>query len=371
MQRRTASTAIALMALVFTSAAATPALGDGSEQPPTVTVVATGLDSPRKLSFAPNGDLYVAESGAPSASPGACFVHPQFGDVCVHHTGAITKISKQGVQTRVVEGLPSGVSAEEANGPFDVLVKGNTLTIAMGIGGSLENRDQLGADGALLGTVIETKLKGKQAEPKLVADLLAFEAAHNPDEGEIDSNPVDLLRVGKDLVAVDAGGNDVLLLGGKDDGVRGALAVLDPVLVSPAPFPGAPDPFPAQPVPTVATVGPDGLLYVGQLTGFPFQQGAASIYRYGDNGLEVYATGLTNVTDIAFKGKTLYAVQISATGLQTGVTGSLVKVDPGGNHTTVVGDLFAPYGLAIRGHDAYVTTGSVAPGGQVVKVSLR
>lgn len=369
MQRRTASTAITLMALVFTSAAAIPVSANGDDAPPDVEVVATGLNSPRKLSFAPNGDLYVAESGAPSDSPGACFLHPQFGEVCVHNTGGITKISKKGVQTQVIQGLPSAVSAEEANGPFDVLVKGNTLTIAIGLGGSLANRDQLGVDGALLGTVVETKMKGNHRAVEIRADLLAFEAEHDPDGAGIDSNPVDLLAVGKEIVAIDAGGNDVLLLN-RGDGVRTTLAVLDPVLVSPAPFPGAPDPFPAQAVPTVSTVGPDGALYVGQLTGFPFQQGAASIFRYGPNGPEIYATGLTNVTDIAFKGNTLYAVQISDTGIQTGLTGSLLKVDPGGNHTTVVGDLFAPYGLAIRGHDAYLTTGSVAPAGQVIKVSL-
>lgn len=371
MQRSTASTAIALMALVLTSAAALPAAGNGGDDPPAVEVVASGLDSPRKLSFAPNGDLYVAESGAPSDAPGACFEHPQFGEVCVHHTGAVTKISKKGAQTRVVEGLPSAVSAQEANGPFDVLVKGNTLTIAMGMGGSLEHRNQLGADGSLLGTIVDARLKGKDVQPSVRADLLAFEAANDPDGQGIDSNPVDLLSVGKEMIAVDAGGNDVLLLGGGDDGVRGAIAVLDPVMVSPAPFPGAPDPFPAQPVPTVATVGPDGLLYIGQLTGFPFQSGAASIFRYGPDGLEVYATGLTNVTDMAFAGDTLYAVQISDEGIQSGLTGSLVEVDPGGDHTTVAGDLFAPYGLAIRGDDAYVTTGSVAPGGQVIRVSLR
>lgn len=369
MQRRKVSIAISALALVLSSALAVPASGHGDEDPPGVEVVATGLDSPRKLSFAPNGDLYVAESGAATGSPGACFGHPQFGEVCVHHTGAVTKISKKGVQTRVVEGLPSAVSADEANGPFDVLVKGNTLTIALGMGGSLEHREQLGADGELLGTVVETKTKGNHRTVDVRADLLAFEADNDPDGAGVDSNPVDLLAVGKDTVAVDAGGNDVLLLD-RDEGVRTALAVLDPVLVQP-PFPGAPDPFPAQAVPTVATVGPDGLLYVGQLTGFPFEQGSANIYRSGPDGLEVYAEGLTNVTDMVFAGDDLYAVQVSDEGIQSGLSGSLVRVDPGGQHTTVADDLFAPYGLAIRGHDAYVTTGSVAPGGQVVRIPLR
>jgi hypothetical protein len=37
----------------------------------------------------------------------------------------------------------------------------------------------------------------------------------------------------------------------------------------------------------------------------------------------------------------------------------------------VAGGLFAPYGVAIRGQDAYVTTGSVvAGGGEVVRIHL-
>lgn len=45
----------------------------------------------------------------------------------------------------------------------------------------------------------------------------------------------------------------------------------------------------------------------------------------------------------------------------------------GGSTFTVVADnLFAPYGIAVKGSTAYVTTGSVAPGaGQVVAIPLR
>jgi hypothetical protein len=68
----------------------------------------------------------------------------------------------------------------------------------------------------------------------------------------------------------------------------------------------------------------------------------------------VYASSLTNVTDLAFDGRTLYAVQISTEGLLTGPTGSVVEVRPGpSNHTTVAGGLFAPYGIAISNGSAY------------------
>jgi hypothetical protein len=49
-------------------------------------------------------------------------------------------------------------------------------------------------------------------------------------------------------------------------------------------FPSLPNPTgvgPPQiePVPTSVARSPDGALYVGELTGFPFEQGLANIYR--------------------------------------------------------------------------------------------
>jgi hypothetical protein len=78
------------------------------------------------------------------------------------------------------------------------------------------------------------------------------------------------------------------------------------------------------------------------------------------------------VTDLAFDGRTLYAVQISTEGLLTGPTGSVVKIWPGGSqHTTVAGGLFAPYGIAISKGNAYVTTGAVAKDvGEVLRIRL-
>jgi sugar lactone lactonase YvrE len=126
-------------------------------------------------------------------------------------------------------------------------------------------------------------------------------------------------------------------------------------------------------VPTSVVVGPDGAYYVSQLTGFPFEKGSAKIWRIGKGGsLSVHAEGLTNVTDLAFADDgTLYAVEISEEGLLNGPIGALVKVNPGGAPQVIAGGLFAPYGLALSGGAAYVTTGSVvAGGGEVVRIPL-
>ena len=128
-----------------------------------------------------------------------------------------------------------------------------------------------------------------------------------------------------------------------------------------------------QAVATSTAVGPDGALYVSELTGFPFPKGGASIYRIGRNGaLSVYASGLTNVTDLAWRGRTLYAVQISTNGLLTGPSARWSRWPRGRQRRRSCStDLFAPYGLALRGNAAYVTTGSVAPGaGQVMRIPL-
>ena len=130
--------------------------------------------------------------------------------------------------------------------------------------------------------------------------------------------------------------------------------------------------IPVQSVPTAVQQGPDGAWYVAELTGFPFPVGGSTIWRIGaDGAVTAYASGLTNVTDLAWSGTDLYAVQIADNGLLAGPTGSLVKVSTTGSHETVAGPWFAPYGVAIKGADAFVTTCSVcAGGGQVIKVPL-
>lgn len=90
-----------------------------------------------------------------------------------------------------------------------------------------------------------------------------------------------------------------------------------------------------------------------------------------------YATGLTNVTDLAFGADgTLYAVEIAEHGLLNGPIGAVVAIPPGGGavHRTIAAGLFAPYGIAVSGHSAFVTTGSILPaaagGGQVIRIPL-
>ena len=76
--------------------------------------------------------------------------------------------------------------------------------------------------------------------------------------------------------------------------------------------------IPMQAVPTTVAVRPkDPNVYVGQLTGFPFPPGAATVWGIKPDGTTfAYATGFTNIVDIAWGPKgSLYVLEITRNGL--------------------------------------------------------
>ena len=118
-------------------------------------------------------------------------------------------------------------------------------------------------------------------------------------------------------MVADAAANDVLGVDFKKQITT--LAVFPDVLVPAPPFIQPPPPggmIPMQAVPTTVAVRPkDPNVYVGQLTGFPFPPGAANVWAVAPDGSKtVYASGFTNITDIAWGRKGwLYVVEIPAT----------------------------------------------------------
>lgn len=365
--RRTSlrSVAVAVSAGVLVLSTTLPAAaGGGRPSPDTPTVVASGLNNPRQLSFDAQGNLYVAEAGSGGAGP--CMTGPEGGSVCFGPSGSITKISRGGTQSRVVTGLPSiggQGTGEQALGASDVLaLPGGSLAVLIGLGGSPALRAGLPVPAQRMGTLQLVTRSGRFFQ---LADVARFEEQTNPIH-DVDSDPVGLDVSGGRFVIADAGGNTVVSL--SRQGLKTVAVFPDQTATFPDGTTGA-----TQSVPTSAVRGPDGALYVSQLTGFPFQEGLANIYRVDRRGaVSVYASGLTNVTDLAFRGRTLYAVEISERGLLSGPIGALVEVPRNSTSPTVVaGGLFAPYGLAIHRGAAYVTTGSVAPGaGQVMRFPL-
>jgi hypothetical protein len=348
-----ASVLAGVVAFPVAPAAAGP--DDGYLQLP--DVVASGLNNPRHLRWS-NGGLYVAEAGIGGSGP--CFAAPEGGQSCYGASGSITRIKNQH-QFRMVTRLPSMAAPDGTNalGAADLRVSGRNYVVALGLGANPSVRVSLPPKGKKLATVST----GRFGHPglRVVADIGAFETSANPDGGDLDTNPVALLESRRGLFVVDAGGNALLKV--KRPGQLRTVAV----------FPDTDTNI--QAVPTAAAYGPDGAIYVSQLTGFPFPVGGASIWRVVPGHVPTqYATGLTNVTDLAFgKDGSLYAVQIADTGLQDQTaTGSVVMIPAGGGpKQTVVSNLPTPYGITLHGHSAYVTTCSTcAGGGQVLRIPL-
>ena len=355
-----------LVAIPVAPAAAHP--DDGSLQLP--EIVASGLNNPRHVRLS-GGALFVAEAGKGGSGP--CIPGEDGPLNCYGTSGSITMI-KNHHQSRVVTGLPSmaGPNGSDALGAADLRVYGRHYVVALGLGADPARRASLPPKGKKLAT-LSAGVFGHGAL-KVIADIGANEASANPDHAQIDTNPVALLESRRGLLVVDAGGNALLKV--KRPGHIRTVAIF-PTKEVPAPsgIPDLPPTIDMDAVPTAAAYGPDGAIYVSQLTGFPFPVGGASIWRVVPGHKPTkYASGLTNVTDLAFgKDGSLYVVQIADTGLlDEEATGSVVSIPAGGGpKMKVVEGLTTPYGITLHGQSAYVTTCSTcAGGGEVIRVPL-
>jgi hypothetical protein len=352
----------------------------GAHAAPQVDVIATGLSNPRGIAFAPNGQLFVTEAG--TGGNGGCAVLGDGQTACYGETGALTRIDPTGqaAPVRVLTGLPSlaGPGGFAALGPHAISFRGaGNGQLAIGLGTVASARANLGAKSALLGRVLQVDIGGTY---KVGADLAAFEAANNPVPGGTDSNPFGVAALGAHSVVADAGSNALFEVAA--NGSTRTLAVFESRHVPAPPFLGLPPgaTIPMQAVPTSVVKGPDGALYVGQLTGFPFPAGGANVYRVPPAGGMpiVFASGFTNISGLAFDAVgTLYVLEMGQGfagpgGPPLAPPGRLIRVGNDNAKTAVHSGLFYPGGLAI-GPDgaAYVTNFGIVPGGgQVLRISL-
>jgi hypothetical protein len=278
-----------------------------------------------------------------------------------------------------------------AQGPADVVLRGRTFEVLMQDGlVDARGRNAFGPVGATGGTLIATPA-GK-AKPTAIANLAAFEAARNPDHGAgsgkafgnppIDSDPYAFVPYRGGFAVADAAANDLLLV--KPNGGVSVLAVfptrtqrLTPAIAKAIGTPAGTRSIVVQSVPSSVAVGPDGALYVGELTGAPFTPGSARIWRVAPGKKPaVYASGFTNISDLAFDGRDLLVLELSARGLlDRGSPGALVRLTPGGKRTVLASaGLYYPTGVAVGVDAIYISNDGVYPGtgagpqGEVVSV---
>lgn len=341
-----------------------------------ITTVAQGLFSPRGIAVW-NDDLYVVEVG--EGGDGPILELPERG-VEYHYgaTGAIT-IVKNGVQDRIVTGLPSLQEVDSATGEIvpgavtgihDLIFdsEGNAYVI-IGYGNNPESRATFGEVGNQFSYLYQSdNLESGLLTP--VVDLGLYEEENNPDQGGIDTNPYSMTIAGDSIFVADAGANDVLE-------IDKTTLTLESDSVFPTrniPFNG--NEIPMQSVPTSVTVGPDGAIYVGELTGFPFPTDAARVYRLETAGAEptVYAEGFTHIMDLGFDNLgNLYVLEHSQDSLLVGnPRGALIQVAPDGTKTTISGDeLIFPTDLYIdEDNNIYVANNGRSSGaGEVLRYS--
>ncbi len=373
-------------------------------QEATVEVVAQGLNAPRGVAVADDGSIYVAEAGTAGET---CLDGAGVGDsdaaTCYGPTGAIARVS-EGVVERVVAGLSSAGSGPEVGGISDVAVAADgTLYAIIGLGSDPATRAGMPTDFATAGWLLRGTVQGG-LQP--VADVAALETTADPDAasgGEVDFEP-QWHRTRRWWRAVaDAGGNSLLMAA--DDGSVSLIAAIpftthefsaaDVAAMGPPPEGDAEAPadgeapaemmvaIPVQPVPTSVALGPDGALYVGELTGGPFPVGGASVWRVADGEEPTqYATGFSSIMGLDFgPDGTLYVAEMVHDGLMGFFTGegvpvgAVMSVAPGGGEPTMVASgeqLMALGGLDVGADGSiYVTTGTImGPGaGALVRVT--
>jgi hypothetical protein len=344
---------------------------DDGVTPPPFDVLATDLLNPRGVHVGPDGTVYIAESGVGGDTCVEIEFLGEIEEVCFGMTGRISAWM-DGQFVVIATGLPSLSAAgdSEAVGPQDVYVTADGMIFAIiGLGAPPDLRDQMPAGlGDHFGWLVQINEDGSYTP---IADVAAHEDAVNPDGDHIDSNPYSLIVVEDGFVVADAGGNSLLWVSA--DGMTIETLAVFPVQMALAPpflgLPGGTE-IPMESVPTGVAMGPDGNYYVAELTGFPFQQGAARVWRVTPDGtVTVFADGFTNIIDIAFDNDgNLLVLEIAAVGLlgaEGDPSGRLVHVvaATGVQHTLLHHGLVLPAGVAVGADGTiYITNFAIVPG---------
>jgi hypothetical protein len=261
-----------------------------------------------------------------------------------------------------------------------VAIQDRQALIAIGLDASAVDRDMLGEEGRGFAHLISVGRNGRMTS---VADLAAYEEAKNSDSAmvsddqpEVRSNPHNVLASRRGSLVIDSGANALLAVGR-----NGRVETLASFPAREVKLPGSDQTMPMQSVPTAVARGTRGVLYVGELTGVPFPEGEARIYRVTPGrDPEVYLEGFTHIMDLAVdrRGR-LYVLQIANTSLGTVFTtgelavGSVIMVTPDGDRKVLASEgLIMPTGMTL-GPDGYLyisNCGICAGLGEVVRIPI-
>lgn len=272
--------------LLVSFLAALPMVVSAQPAPPlpsNVHVVASGLLNPRGFTWGPDGSLYVIESGSPPAGYAGPSVPRQPGDPpVINSNGRVVRFASGGARTVIADGLPVFVARMgDTVGGASLAFLGDQLYAAISAGPKHGHPEMAG--GVYL---VES------GQVKLIADTDAFNvdnptlhSNHDENSDEL-SNPYDMVAAADKLYVTD---------GNKD-----VIHVVDPAAPEGERITRLADLSSRHRVLTGIALGPDGNLYVSQLTPAPFPAEGGEIYRITlDGGVTSVANGVSVGTGVA------------------------------------------------------------------------
>jgi sugar lactone lactonase YvrE len=339
---------IAVLTLAATIVAGTQ-LGATAQPPAQPKVVVDHLNNPRGLLLR-GRSLYIAEAGRAGDT---CFGAGPEGEMCAGFTGSITRY-RRGRKRRIATGLLSlgGRDGTFTTGPDDVTI-GRTGRLYTVIAGNNQTAPPSAPRAARrqLGNVLQLLRRNRR---RIVARIDDFEFANDPDRQGKDSNPYALVatRRGR-LYVVDAAGNDLL---------RASRRRVSLTAVFPNVRRGR---MQGQSVPTSVRQGPDGALYVGELTGEGAPPRSARVWRVvPGQPPRVFVRRFYGITGLAFgPDGSLYVSEFSTDPSGQNPAGDVIRVRPNGRRVTIgTGQLNFPTGIAVsRRGFVYVSNWSTLP----------
>jgi sugar lactone lactonase YvrE len=313
-----------------------------------VTVVASGLASPRGFNWGPDGAIYVAlagDGGSPAPAPGESSA-PSRPDA----PPSVVRI-EDGQAIPVASGLPSTADPYgDVQGPVDVGFIGDQLYVLQDATGGLE---AVGLDwpNGLYAVEQDGALRMASSETVYITVNPAENIYHIVQLGE----PFAMVVEEDWFWVVDA--NQGLLLKVLPDGTQSVIADLSL----------------DHPVPTAIALAPGGGVYVGYLGPGPHLDGQQKVVKVTPDGeVSDYWTGLAMVTGLAVDTDgTLYALDMSTgnTSEPPNIypnTGRLVRQTGPSTMEVVASGLNYPISLKFGPDGAlYISLPAIAPKGEL------
>jgi DNA-binding beta-propeller fold protein YncE len=322
-------------------------------------IVATGLNGPMGVLVAPDGSLWVIDSGV-GGEQEITMNSLETGEpttAYVGNTARIVQVMPDG-SSKDIAMLPSVLNGQEAAGGARLALLNGTLYVTSGVWLEGIAPERMPMQAAVL--------KLENGELVEVGNTWDIEAAMNPDGFIKEAHPYDLTVDSRGMLWIaESGANTLLKLNPMTGEV--SLAATFAGIASPLPNPARGGAMESDPVPTGVVVMEDGTAYVSMLPGFPFIPGSAKVVMVAPDGtVSDYANGLTMITDLA-QGPdgNLYAVQLGVFTEQgpTPNSGAVIRIK-NGMAEEVLSGLSFPTAIDFNASgDAYVTINGVgAPG---------